>query len=181
MGTNAGCTLPLLPSRIWKKGGSTISPLLLQSTVKRSKVSLQSQTSTMAEWPKFKVSQSVTKGENTEDHVKVVEVLVRGVKRNKVTTITKFVSQMIDDASSSIYEELYTVKVGDSIKIVFNFIKSLDANEEENDTSVTGGSKHTRERTVGQDIHCVHSQTSLSGKESVVGNKYSHGDNISQR
>jgi hypothetical protein len=170
MGTNAGCTMPLLPSRIWKKGG-IISPLLSQSTDRfnRSKMSLQSRTSTMAEWPKFKVSQSVTKGDNAKDHVKEVEVLVRGVERNKVTTITKFVSRMINDASSSIYEELYAVKVGDSIKIVFKFIKSLDANEEENDTSMveeSWGEASTQGKKLEGEISivCIHEHPYLEKK-----------------
>ena len=113
----------------------------------------------MAEWPEFKVSQSVTKGNNAEDHVKEVEVLVRGVKRNKVTTVTKFVTVMINDTSSSIIEELYAVKVGDSIKIIFNFIKSLDKVEYENDTSAVG------EELEGKiSIVCIHEHPYLEKK-----------------
>jgi hypothetical protein len=77
---------------------------------------------------------------------------------------------MIDDASSSIYEELYyAVKVGDSIKIVFNFIKSLDANEEENDTSMVKESRGEAS-TQGKELEgkisivCIHEHPYLEKK-----------------
>jgi hypothetical protein len=69
-----------------------------------------------------------------DDIEETVEVLVRGIKEGKVTTIMQFLSPMIIGASS-LYETLYKVKEGDSIKIIFKFSASPE------DTSQGEGAK----------------------------------------
>jgi hypothetical protein len=83
---------------------------------------------------------------------------VIGAERNKLTTIMKFVSRMIDDANN-VCETLYTVKIGDCIKIVFKFIGSIDVNEGEQD--VARGVEEARELK-------ENAKTKMEGKISIV-------------
>jgi hypothetical protein len=62
---------------------------------------------------------------NLEDDMKEVVVWVRGVEASTVTTIVKFVSIMIEAATSE-YETLYDLNVDESIKMVFKFGPSVD-------------------------------------------------------
>ena len=60
--------------------------------------------------------------------VEEFEVLVRSMKGKKIGTILQLISPMIHDASQ-IYENLYKVKEGDTVKIVFKFDEDISQGE----------------------------------------------------
>ena len=75
---------------------------------------------------------SLEAGGQLTDDMQEVEVVIKDAKRKKVTTIVQMVTTMID-ATTSLYERLYDIRVDEEIRLVFRFVHSVSESQQQED------------------------------------------------
>ena len=73
---------------------------------------------------------SLEPGGQLKDDMQEVEVVIKDAKRAKISTIVQMVTTMIDATTSS-YERLFNIKVGEEIRLVFRFVRSVSESDQE--------------------------------------------------